>query len=163
MEEGDYLIMDPACEVNGKGTREKNAGSEVVEEGTSKPLVLDPNEVIEAVDETLPCAEEDCQDSEQMEVPKNLKPHLPFTIQNRQNDGTRPKKKYNPYGDNFVVDRIDLKNIVAEVVGLEGIKVSQDIDIVDDHYQEWIEERSKTEVEFNDKQQKSYEQDLTNL
>ena len=44
-----------------------------------------------------------------MEVPKNLEPDLPFTIQTRQNDGTRSKKKYNPYGDGFLVDRIDLK------------------------------------------------------
>ena len=37
MEEGDYLMMDPACEVNEKGTREKNDGNEVVEEGTTGP------------------------------------------------------------------------------------------------------------------------------
>ena len=59
MEEGDYLMMDPACEVIEKGTREKNDGNEVIEEGTSTPLDLDPNEVIEADDETLPYAEED--------------------------------------------------------------------------------------------------------
>ena len=35
MKEGDYLMMDPACEVNQKGTREKNDGNEVIEEGTS--------------------------------------------------------------------------------------------------------------------------------
>ena len=98
------LMMDPACEVNEKGTREKNDGNEVVEEGTDTPLDLDPNEVIEADDETLPYAEEDWQDPEQIEVPKNLEPDLPFTIQTRQKDGTRPRKKYNPYGDDFVVD-----------------------------------------------------------
>ena len=57
MEEGDYLMMDPACEVNEKGTREKNDGNEVVEEGTDTPLDLDPNEQIEADDETLPYAD----------------------------------------------------------------------------------------------------------
>ena len=163
MEEGDYLMMDPACEVNEKGTREKNDGNEVVEEGTDTPLDLDPNEVIEADDETLPYAEEDWQDSEQIEVRKNLDPDLPFTIQTRQKDGTRPRKKYNPYGDDFVVDRIDLKKIVEEVVGLEEITVSQDIDIVDDHDDEWVDDRSKPEVEFDLEQQQSYEQDLTNL
>ena len=56
MEEGDYLMMNPACEVNEKGTREKNDGNEVVEEGTDTPLDLDPNEQIEADDETLPYA-----------------------------------------------------------------------------------------------------------
>ena len=59
MEEGDYLMMNPACEVNEKGTREKKDGNEVVEEGTDTPLDLDPNEEIEADDETLPYAEED--------------------------------------------------------------------------------------------------------
>ena len=34
------------------------------------------------------------------------------------------------------MDRIDLKKIVEEVVGLEDITVSQDIDIVDDHDKE---------------------------
>ena len=73
MEDGDYLMMDPVCEVNEKGTREKNDGNEVVEEGTSPRLDLDPNEVIEADEETLTYAEEDCQDPEQREVPKNLR------------------------------------------------------------------------------------------
>ena len=163
MEEGDYLMMDPACEVNEKDTREKNDGKEVVEEGTDTPLDLDSNEVIGADDETLPYAEEDWQDPEKTEDPKNLEPDLPFTIQTRQKDGTRPRKKYNPYGDDFVVDRIDLKKIVEEVVGLEEITVSQDIDIVDDHDDEWVDDRSKPEVEFDDEQQQSYEQDLTNL
>ena len=163
MEEGDYLMMDPACEVNEKGTREKNDGNEVVEEGTDTPLDLDPNEQIEANDETLPYAEEDWQDPEQIEVPKNLEPDLPFMMRTRQKDGTRPRKKYNPYGDDFVVDRIDLKKIVEEVVGLEEITVSQDIDILDDHNDEWVDDWSKPEVEFDDEQQQSNEQDLTNL
>ena len=55
-------MMDPACEINKKGTREKNDGNEVVEESTDTPLDLDPNEQIEADDETLPYAEEDWQD-----------------------------------------------------------------------------------------------------
>ena len=156
-------MMDPACEVNEKGTREKNDGIEVIEEGTSTPLDLDPNEVIEADGETLPYAEEDWQDPEQREVPKNLKSDLPFTMQTRQNDRTRSKRKYNPYGDDFVVDRIDLKKMGEEVVGLEEVTVSQDIDIVDDHDDEWVVDRSKPEVEFDDEQQQSYEQELTNL
>ena len=114
-------------------------------------------------EETLPYAEEDWQDPEQIEVPKNLEPDLPFTIHTRQSDRTRITKKYNPYGDNFVVERIDLKKIVEEVVGLEEITVSQDIDIVDDRDEEWIDDRFKPEVEFDDEQHQSYEQDLTNL
>ena len=92
-----------------------------------------------------------------------MEPDLPFTIQTRQNDRTGSKKKYNPYGDDFGVDRIDLKKIGEKVVGLEEITVSQDIDIVDDHHDEWVDDRSKPEIEFDDEQQQSYEQDLTNL
>ena len=46
---------------------------------------------------------------------------------------------------------------------LEEITVSQGIDIVDNHDEEWVDDRSKPEVEFDDEQQQSYEQDLTNL
>ena len=55
-------MMDPACEVNEKGTREKNDENEVIEEGASATLDLDPNDVIEEDDETLPYAEEDWRD-----------------------------------------------------------------------------------------------------
>ena len=48
-------------------------------------------------------------------------------------------------------------------MGLEEITVSQDIDIVDDHNDEWVDDWSKPEVEFDDEQQQSYEQDQTNL
>ena len=39
---------------------------------------------------------------------------------------------------------------------LEEITVSQDIDIVDDHDDEWVDDRSKPEEEFDDEQQQSY-------
>ena len=61
------------------------------------------------------------------------------------------------------MDRVGLKKIGEEVVGLEEITLSQDIDIVDDHDDEWVDDRSKPELEFDDEQQQSYEQDLTNL
>ena len=53
MAEGDYLIMDPACEVNEKGTTEKNDGNEALEEATSPPLYPDPKEVIKADEKTF--------------------------------------------------------------------------------------------------------------
>ena len=116
-------MMNPACEANEKGTMGKNDGNQIIEEGPSPPMDLDPNEVIETDEETLPYAEEDWQDPKQMEVTKNLEPDLLFTIQTRQSDRTRLTKKYKPYGDDFVVDRIDLKKIVEELVGLEEITV----------------------------------------
>ena len=61
------------------------------------------------------------------------------------------------------MDRIDLKKLGEEVVGLEEITVSQDIDLIDDHNEEWVDDRSKPEVELEDEQQQSFEQDLANL
>ena len=61
------------------------------------------------------------------------------------------------------MDRIDLKKIVEELVGLEEITVSQDIVIVDDRDEEWSDDQSKPEVEFDDEQQQSYERYLTNM
>ena len=84
-------------------------------------------------------------------------------MQTRQCDRTRTAKKNNHHGDDFVVDRIDLKKILEEQLGLEEIPVSQDIDLVDDQDKERIDDRSKLEVEFDDEQKHLYEQELTNL
>ena len=57
MEGIDYLLVEPACEVNKKGTREKNDGKE--------GLTLDDNEKIEADSEAESFVEEDWNDPEQ--------------------------------------------------------------------------------------------------
>ena len=76
MEEGDYLMMEPASEFNERGTREKNDGNEALKEGTSLPLDLDPNEIIEAIEETLPYAEEGWENPEHIEVSMSMEPDL---------------------------------------------------------------------------------------
>ena len=58
MQEGDYLIVDSACEVNERGTRDKNDGNDVVDD-CDLPLDLELTERVEVVDETLLYAEED--------------------------------------------------------------------------------------------------------
>ena len=93
IEEGDYMMMGPTCEVNEKGTRGKNDGNEVYEEGMNPPRDLDPNGITEADEETLPYAEEDWQDPEQIEVPKNLEPDPPFAMQTLQSDRQSSTKK----------------------------------------------------------------------
>ena len=85
----------------------------------------------------------------QIENPKNMEPDLRFSMQIRQSHRAKPAKKYDPYGYYFVVDSIDLKKVVEGLVGLEEITVSQEVDIVDDQDKEWIDNRSKSEVEFD--------------
>ena len=57
-QEGDYLIVDPACEVNERDTRDKNDGNKVVDD-CDLPLDLELTERVEMDDETLPYAKED--------------------------------------------------------------------------------------------------------
>ena len=68
-EEGDYLILDPACEVKAKGNREKNEINEALEKGTEPPLELDPNEISEADEENLPYPKENWENPEPKEFP----------------------------------------------------------------------------------------------
>ena len=84
MEEGDYLMIDPACGVNEKGTRGKNDGNEALEEGKSPPLDLNPTEVIESDEETLPYREKDWENPEQTEVPKNMESDYKYPLQYKQ-------------------------------------------------------------------------------
>ena len=53
MYKGDYLIVDHACEVNERGTRDNNDGNEVVD-NCDLPLDLELAERAEVDDETLP-------------------------------------------------------------------------------------------------------------
>ena len=53
-----------------------------------------------------------------------MEPDLAFSMQTRQSDRARSTKKFNPYGDDFVVDRLDLKKIADDLVDLEEIIVS---------------------------------------
>ena len=60
MEGLEYLLVEPACEVNEKGTREKNDGNEDVS--------MVDNEKIEASSDAESIAEEDWNDPEQDEA-----------------------------------------------------------------------------------------------
>ena len=71
MEGLEYLLVEPACEVNEKGTRVKNDGNEVVS--------MDANEKIEVYSDGGSFAEEDWSNPEQNKVPKWTEPDLPMT------------------------------------------------------------------------------------
>ena len=147
MQEGDYLIVDPACEVNERDTRNKNDGNEVVDD-CDPPLDLELTERVEVDDETLPFAEEDWDCPEQTEIDKGIQPDFPLTMETRQSKKGRDKKKYNPYGEDFVIDRIVLSDMMESLVGLDEVAVPREINLVNDMDQDWIDDRSETEIEF---------------
>ena len=158
MQEGDFLIVDPACEVNERGTRDKNDGNKVVDI-CDLPLDLELTERVEVDDETLPYAEEDWDCPEQTEIDKRVQPDFSFTMETRQSKRGRNKKRYNPYGEDFVNDRIVLSNMMESLVGLDEVAVPKEIDLVNDMDQVWIDDRSEPEVEF----EPEVNQEITNL
>ena len=56
MHENDYLIVDPACEVNERGTRDKDGGNEMTDD-CDLPPDLELTQRIKVDDETLPYVE----------------------------------------------------------------------------------------------------------
>ena len=162
MQEGDYLIVDPACEVNERGTRDKNDGNEVVDD-CDLTLDLELTERVEVDDETLPYVEEDWDCPEQTEIDKGIQPDFPLTMETRQNRKGRSKKKHKPYGEDFVMDRIILSDMMDSLVGLDEVTVPREIDLVNDMDQDWIDDRSEPEVEFEPEVEQTLEQESTNL
>ena len=84
-------------------------------------------------------------------------------METRQSKKGRDKKKYNSYGEEFVIDRIVLSDLMDSLVGLDEIAVPREIDLVNDMYQDWIDDRSEQEVEFKPEVDQTHEQELTNL
>ena len=154
--------MDPACEVNERGTRDKNDGNEVVD-ACDLPLDLELTERVEVDDETLHYAEEDWDCPEQTKNDKGIQPDFPLTMETRQSKKGRSKKKYNPYGEDFVIDRIVLSDMMDSLVGLDEVTVPNEIDLVNDMDQDCIDNRSESEVEFKPEVEQTLEQELTNL
>ena len=84
-------------------------------------------------------------------------------METRQSKRGRNRKKYNPYGEDFVIDRIVLSDMMDSLVGLDEEAVPKDIDLVNDMDQDWINDRSEPEVEFVPEAEQTHEQELTNL
>ena len=70
-------------------------------------------------------------------------------METRQGKKGRNRKKYNPYGEDFVIDRIALSDMMDSLVGLDEVTVPHEIDIVNDVEQDWIDDRSEPEVGSN--------------
>ena len=110
MEGLEYLLVEPACEVNQKGTREKNDGNEDVS--------TDNNEKIEAGSDAESFAEEDGNDPEQVEVPKWTETDLPITTDTRSGNRKRTGMRYKRYGDGFLIDKIQPDELSEELNGV---------------------------------------------
>ena len=92
MHDEDYLIVDPACEVNERGTHDKNDRNEVVDD-CDLPLDLELTERVEVDDETLPYTEEDWDCPEQIKLEKGVEPEFPSPWRRARARGEEIKRK----------------------------------------------------------------------
>ena len=96
---------------------------------------------MEVDDETLPYAEEDWDCPEQTGIDKGGQPDSPFAMETRQSKKGKNKKKYNPYGEDFVIDRIVLSDMMDSLLGLDEVVVPQDIELVNDTHRTGLDRR----------------------
>ena len=107
LEELEYMIAEPACEVNEKGTRENNDGNE----NTS----MDDNENIELHSDESSFAEEDWN---QNEMPEWIEPDKPMAKGTIRREGKKTSIRYSRYGDDFLIDKINPDGIGAHFVSM---------------------------------------------
>ena len=125
MEGLEYLLVEPACEVNEKGTREKNDGKEDVS--------MYDNEKIEAGSDAESFAEEDWNNPEQDDVPKWTEPELPITAGTRRGNRKRTGMRYNRYGDDLLIDKIQPDELSEELLSMGELVVDDEWQIISDN------------------------------
>ena len=144
-----------------KGTRDKNDGNEVVDE-CDLPLDLELTERVEVDDETLPDTEEEWNCPEQTKIDKGVQPDLLFSTETRQGKKGSNKEKYDQYGEDFVIDRIVLRDLMDSLVGLDEVAVQQEIGLVNDMEYDSIDDRSESEVQFEPDVEQTHKQEYKN-
>ena len=141
--------------MNEKCTREKNDGNE--------DLSLDDNEKIEADSEAESFVEEDWIDPEQDEVPKWTEPDLPipagFSSGNRKRTGMR----YNRYGDDFLIDKIQPDKLCKELLSVGELAADDGWQIINDSEKYPQEDYSTPEQETDLEQSEIERRGNTNL
>ena len=155
MEGLEYLLVEPACEVNEKGTREKNDGNE--------DASMDDNEKIEVISNEGSFAEEDWNDPEQNEVPKWSEPDLPMTTGTRKGYRKRTGMRYNRHGDNFLIDKIQTDEMGEELVNVGELVADEEWQIINDSEHSLQEDYSVPEREVDLEQSEIERRENTNL
>ena len=75
----------------------------------------------------------------------------------------REEKQEEIQSEDFVVDRIVVSDMMDSLVGLDEVAVLEEIDLGNDMDQDWIDDRSEPEVDFEPEAEQTHEQELTNL
>ena len=155
IEELEYLLVEQACEVNEKGTKEKNDGNEDVS--------MDDNEKTYVDSDGGSFVEEDWNDPEQNEVSKWMEPDLPRTAGTRNGNRKRTAMRYNRYGDDFLIDKIQPEEIGEELVNVGGLVADEEWQIINDGEHSLQEDYSVSERKIDLEQSKIERSEKTNM
>ena len=155
MEGLEYLLVEPACEVNEKGTRDKNDGNE--------NFSLDDNEKIDADSEAESFLEEDWNDPEQGEVPRWTEPDLSIPAGTRSGNRKRTGMRYNRYGDDFLIDKIQPDDLGKELISVGELTADGEWQIINDNEHYPQEDYSTPERETDLEQSEIERRENTNL
>ena len=90
-------------------------------------------------------AEEDWNEPEQNEVAEWIEPDKSMTIETRRGRRKKTKLKYNRYGDDFLIDKIQPDEIGADLVSMGDL--TQVWQIIEDDADFWQEDHTVYENE----------------
>ena len=138
-----------------KGAREKNDGNEDVS--------MDDNEKIEADSDAESFAEQDWNEPEQDEVPKWTEPDLPITAGTRSGNRKRTGMRYNRYGNEFLIDKIQPDELSDELLSVGELVADDEWQIINDSEHYPHEDYSTPEQETDLDQSEIERRENTNL
>ena len=133
----EYLLVEPAFEVNERGTREKNDGNE--------SMIMNDKKKIEVGSDKGSFVEEDWNETEEDKEPKWTEPDLPMTTETRKGGRKKTEMRYNRYGDNFLIDKIQPEELGEEMVNVSNLVADEEWQIINDGEHSWQEDHTSPE------------------
>ena len=155
MEGLEYLIMELACEVNKKDTRE--------EDDDNGNMSIGEDEKVEVNSDENSFAEEDCNEPGQKELPGWTKPDKPLTMETRTGGRKKTSMRYNRYGDDFVISKIQPNKVGADMVSMGELVSDKEWKIINDNDHSWQEDHTVPEREVDLEQSEIERREITKL
>ena len=103
------------------------------------------------------------KDPEQNAVPKGKEPDLPMATGTRKGNRKRSRMRYNRYGDDFLIDKIQFEKIGEELVNVGELVADEEWQIINDSEHSLKEDYSLPEREVDLEQSEIERRENTNL
>ena len=108
-------------------------------------------------------AEEDWNKPEQDEVPKWTETDLPMTMETRTGGRKKTGMRYNRYGDDFLIDKIQPEELGEEMVSVGNLAADEEWQIINDSEHSWQEDQTSPEKEVDPEQSEIERRENRNL